>query len=65
MVRGGHHSEDSSDTLLTGTVADQAVWITRKVRDFGMPLLSVNRLGSGHGRIRLSYNFLGSGSILI
>jgi hypothetical protein len=36
--------EDDGDTLLTGTVVDQAAlhgWL-KKVRDLGMPLLSVN-----------------------
>ena len=38
--------EDSGDTLLTGPVADQAALhgLLRKVRDLGMPLVSVNRL---------------------
>ncbi len=36
--------EDNGDTLLTGPVVDQAALhgVLRKVRDFGMPLLSVN-----------------------
>src|SRR5687767_8841539 len=36
--------EEGGDTLLTGTVVDQAAlhgWL-KKVRDLGMPLLSVN-----------------------
>ena len=36
--------EDDGDTLLTGTVIDQSAlhgWL-KKVRDLGMPLLSVN-----------------------
>jgi hypothetical protein len=35
--------EDSGDTLLTGPVVDQAALfgLLRKVRDFGMPLVSV------------------------
>jgi hypothetical protein len=36
--------EEDGDTLLTGTVVDQAAlhgWL-KKVRDLGMPLLSVN-----------------------
>lgn len=38
--------EDNGDTLLTGPVADQAALhgLLRKVRDLGMPLLSVNVL---------------------
>jgi len=39
--------EDSGDTLLTGPVADQAALhgLLRKVRDLGMPLISVNHAG--------------------
>ena len=38
--------EDSGDTLLTGPVIDQAALhgLLKKVRDLGMPLLSVNRV---------------------
>ena len=38
--------EDSGDTLLTGPVVDQAALhgLLRKVRDLGMPLLSVIRV---------------------
>jgi hypothetical protein len=38
--------EDSGDTLLTGPVVDQAALhgLLRKVRDLGMPLLSVTRI---------------------
>ncbi len=38
--------EDNGDTLLTGLVPDQAALhgLLKKVRDLGMPLLSVNRL---------------------
>jgi hypothetical protein len=41
--------EDSGDTLLTGPVIDQAALygLLRKVRDLGMPLLSVNCVGPG------------------
>jgi len=38
--------EENGNTLLTGLVVDQAAlygWL-RKVRDLGMPLLSVNRV---------------------
>jgi len=38
--------EDNGETLLIGTVVDQAAlhgWL-RKVRDLGMPLVSVNRI---------------------
>ena len=40
--------EDNGNTLLTGTVIDQAALYgyLRKVRDLGMPLLSVNSVGS-------------------
>jgi hypothetical protein len=36
--------EDNGDTLLTGMVADQAALhgLLRKVRDLGMPLISIN-----------------------
>ena len=36
--------EDNGDTLLTGLVADQAALhgVLRKVRDLGMPLVSVS-----------------------
>ena len=38
--------EEDGDTLLTGPVADQAALhgLLKKVRDLGMPLISVNRL---------------------
>ena len=41
--------EDDGDTLLTGPVVDQAALhgLLRKVRDLGMPLLSVNRAKPG------------------
>lgn len=41
--------EENGDTLLTGPVADQAALygLLRKVRDLGLPLLSVNRLEPG------------------
>jgi hypothetical protein len=40
---------DNGETLLTGTVVDQAALhgVLRKVRDLGMPLLSVTRGKSG------------------
>ncbi len=39
--------EDNGDTILTGPVADQAALhgILRKIRDLGIPLLSVNSVG--------------------
>ncbi len=41
--------EANGETLLTGPVADQAALygLLRKVRDLGMPLLSVNRIEPG------------------
>ena len=38
--------EDNGDTILTGPVIDQAALhgLLKKVRDLGMPLLSVNRV---------------------
>jgi len=38
--------EDNGDTLLTGPVIDQAALhgLLRKVRDLGIPLVSVNRV---------------------
>ncbi|MBI1281521.1 MAG: hypothetical protein GC179_25565 [Anaerolineaceae bacterium] len=38
--------EDNGDTLLTGTVVDQAALhsLLRQIRDLGMPLISINRL---------------------
>jgi len=41
--------QDNGETLLTGLVVDQAglYGLLRKVRDLGMPLLSVNRVYPG------------------
>ena len=41
--------EDNGETLLTGSVVDQAALhgLLRKVRDLGMPLISVIRVRSG------------------
>jgi hypothetical protein len=38
--------EDDGDTLLTGLVVDQAALhgLLKKVRDLGLPLVSVNRI---------------------
>jgi hypothetical protein len=40
---------DNGDTLLTGPVVDQTALhgLLRKVRDLGLPLISVNRLEPG------------------
>ena len=42
--------EEDGDTLLTGPVVDQAALhgLLKKVRDLGMPLLSVNSIKPGH-----------------
>ena len=41
--------EDNGDTLLTGSVIDQAALhgLLKKVRDLGMPLVSVKRIKPG------------------
>jgi hypothetical protein len=41
--------DENGDTLLTGSVVDQAALhgLLKKVRDVGMPLLSVNRVEDG------------------
>jgi hypothetical protein len=41
--------EENGDTLMTGPVIDQAALhgLLKKVRDLGMPLLSVNRVERG------------------
>ena len=43
--------EDNGETLLTGQVADQAALhgLLRKVRDLGLPLISVTRAEPGQG----------------
>jgi hypothetical protein len=44
--------EDNGETLLTGRVVDQAALhgLLRKVRDLGMPLISVTHVKSGQAR---------------
>jgi hypothetical protein len=44
--------EDNGETLLIGLVADQAALhgLLRKVRDLGMPLLSIIRVEPGPGQ---------------
>ena len=41
--------EDNGDTLLTGLVVDQAALhgLLKRIRDLGMPLLSINFLNPG------------------
>jgi hypothetical protein len=45
--------EDNGETLLTGAVVDQAALygLLRKVRDVGMPLLSVMRVKPGQAEV--------------
>ncbi len=47
--------EDSGDTLLTGPVADQAALhgLLKKVRDLGIPLISVTELSLDETRNHL------------
>ena len=44
--------EDNGDTLLTGPVVDQAALhgLLKKVRDLGMPLVSVNFVNPGRAK---------------
>jgi hypothetical protein len=44
---------DNGETLLTGPVVDQAALhgLLRKVRDLGMPLLSVTRVRPGQAEV--------------
>jgi hypothetical protein len=44
--------EETGDTLITGPVVDQAALhgLVKKVRDLGLPLISVNRIDPGQTR---------------
>ncbi len=44
---------DNGDTLLTGPVVDQAALfgLLKKVRDLGMPLVSVSSVQGGHADV--------------
>ena len=44
--------EDNGDTRITGPVVDQAALhgLVKKVRDLGLPLISVNRVVSGQAK---------------
>ena len=58
--------EEDGDTLLTGPVVDQAALhgLLKKVRDLGMPLLSVNRVSTGLvDELVIKQNFLSSNQI--
>src|SRR5262245_27152302 len=46
--------EEDGNTLLTGTVVDQAALygVLKKVRDLGMPLISVNLLDAGEAGVQ-------------
>jgi len=47
--------EDNGDTVLMGMVADQAALhgLLRKVRDLGMPLISVIRVRPGEADVQV------------
>jgi hypothetical protein len=58
--------EENGDTLLTGPVVDQAALhgLLKKVRDFGMPLVSVNQLPpQGNLQTKLIKNKKGESSL--
>jgi hypothetical protein len=44
--------EDNDDTLITGPVVDQAALhgLLKKVRDLGLPLISINRVDPGQAK---------------
>ncbi len=45
--------DDNGDTLLTGSVVDQSALhgLLKRVRDLGIPLLSVNQVNNGDGDV--------------
>jgi hypothetical protein len=47
-------SDDNGDTLVSGPVVDQAALhgLLKKVRDLGMPLLSVTCVEDGKGNVK-------------
>jgi hypothetical protein len=54
--------EEDGNTLLTGTVVDQAALhgLLKKVRDLGMPLLSVNRVNPNQANAPIVKPILGA-----
>jgi hypothetical protein len=46
--------EDNGDSIITGPIVDQAALhgMLKKVRDLGMPLLSVNRIGDDNSLVQ-------------
>ncbi len=57
--------EANGDTLLTGPVVDQAALhgVLRRVRDVGLPLLSVIRLNPGQADASAPQHEIGAGNI--
>ncbi len=49
---------ENGQTLLTGPVLDQAALygLLKKIRDLGLPLISVNRVQPGQNETRLSHS---------
>lgn len=52
--------EDNGDTLLTGPVIDQAALygLLKKIRDLGMPLVSLNRIESGQVDLKIGVELM-------